>query len=164
MSLSKEQTINGAFTLQLPDTFEFMSDKELGELSRGGGDPYQWGVRDKERHVVILALWKRYPSLLARMSDLKAIAKKNERQTRKVYEGYDYRSLGLTSLQTGEINAEGYSFSYRLKDITQVVQCFLIKDNSIVYSIACVGREENIDADREMFQEIIKSLHGLERA
>ena len=160
MSTSKEQTINDAFTLQLPDTFELMSDKELGELSRGGGDPYQWGARDPERHVMLLALWKQYSSFLAGASDPKAIAKKNEQLTKKVYEGHDYQFLGFTSLQVGEINAEGYSFSYRLGDITQVIQSFLIKDKKTVYTISCAGREENIDADSEMFQEVIKSLES----
>ena len=157
----REQTVNGVFSLKVPDAFELMSTEELHELSRSGGAPYQWGVRDRERHVMIVALWKQYPSIIAWMSDPKTIAKKNEQLTRKVYGGYDYRLLGFSSLQAGDEKAEGYSFSYSVKGITQVIQNCLIKDAKTVYTITCAGREENVDADRAMFREVMESLRHL---
>ena len=149
------------FSLQIPDTFERMSPEELQELSHGSGDPYQWGVRDWERHVMIFALWKQYPSLIAWMSDPKAIAKKNEQLTHKVYGGYDYRLIGFSSLQAGDEKAEGYSFCYNMKGIKQVIQNYLIKDGKTVYAITCAGREENMAADQTMFREVMESLQFL---
>ena len=78
------QTINDMFSVSLPESFELMSAEDLSELSRNGGDPYRWGARDRENHVMIVALWKQYPAILARMTDLKTIAKRNERLTRRV--------------------------------------------------------------------------------
>ena len=93
------QTVNDTFILQIPDHYEPMSAEDLRELSRNGGDPYQWGVRDRENHVMIVASWKEYPALLARLADLKSIARKNEQLTGGVYEGHDYRLLGFCSMQ-----------------------------------------------------------------
>ena len=107
---------------------------------------------------MILALWKQYPSLLAWMSDPKAIAKKNEKLMQKVYGGYDYRLLGFTSLQAVNEKAEGYSFSYSVEGIAQVVQNFLIKDGKTVYAITCAGREENLAEDQKMFRKVMESL------
>ena len=157
----KEQMRNGVFSLQIPDTFELMTPEELHELSRNGGDAYQWGVRDLENHVMIVALWKQYPSLIAWMSDPKAIAKKNEQLTHKAYGEYGYRFLGFSSLQAGDEKAEGYSFSYSVKSIKQVIQNHLIKDGKTVYAITCAGREENIAADQTMFREVMENLRHL---
>ena len=72
------QIINDTYALQIPDSFEMISPEELQEMSRNGGDPFQWGVRDKEKHIMILAMWKKYPAILSWMADLKAIAKRNQ--------------------------------------------------------------------------------------
>ena len=42
------QIINDTYALQIPDSFEMISPEELQEMSRNGGDPFQWGVRDKD--------------------------------------------------------------------------------------------------------------------
>ena len=152
------KTINETYSLQIPDTFESMRSDELQALSQGGGDPYQWGVRDRENHVMILALWKRHSAILAWMSDLKSIAKRNEQLTRKAYEGHGYRLLENNSLQAGNEKAEGYSFSYSVNGIAQVIQSFLIKDGKMVYAITCAGREENFAADQKMFRAVMESL------
>ncbi len=155
------QAINDTFSLQIPESFEPMSAEELRELSRNGGDPYRWGVRDRKNHVMIVALWKQYPALLAWMSDLKAMVKKNEQLTAKVYEGHDYRLLGFSSLQAGDKKAEGYSFSCRAEGATQIVNNYLVKDGKTVYAFLCDGREENLAADQATFREILESLQRL---
>ena len=70
------QTINETFTLQIPDGFEVLTEEELGKMYRNVGDPFGWGARDTENHVIITVLWKQYPALLSRMLDLKAIVKR----------------------------------------------------------------------------------------
>ena len=155
------QIMNDTFSLQIPEHFEPMSAEELRQLSRAGGDPYQWGVRDRENHVMLVALWKQYPALLAWASNLKAIVKKNEQLTGGIYKGHDYRLLEFSSLQAGDETAEGYSFSYSVEGITQVANNYLIKDGKTVYSFLCVGREENRTADQATFREIMGSLQYL---
>ena len=152
------QTVNDTFSLLLPDRFEPMNAEELRELSRNGGDPYQWGVRDRENHVMIVALWKQYPVILARLADLKSVARKNEQLTSRVYAAHDYRLLGFGSVDAGDEKAEGYRFSYSAEDVTQVMNSFLIKNGRTVYAFLCSGREENMAADQVAFREILGSL------
>lgn len=154
------QTVNGAFTLQVPESFEAMSPEELRKVSQSG-DPFGWGVRGRERHVMILAMWKRYPALLARIADLKAMARKNQRLTAGMYAGHGYRFLEYLSGQAGEEKAEGYRYMYSVGDISQVNTCFLIKAGNMVYSIICAGREENRDKDLAMIREVLGSFQYL---
>lgn len=50
------QTINETFTLQIPDSFEVLTEDDLRKMYRNVGDPFGWGVRDTENHVIITAL------------------------------------------------------------------------------------------------------------
>ena len=153
-----KQTINNTFSLTVPDSFEPVSGKELQELSSHGGDPYRWGVRDREKHVLLIAMWKQYFPLLAWLADLKAMAKKNEQMTRKVYEKHNYKLLGFESMRIGDIKAEGYRFSYSVENIRQTVTNYLVKDGKTVYALMCFGREENLAADQAEFRGIMESL------
>ena len=151
------QTINETFTLQAPDAFERMDGETLRGLSRGG-DPFQWGMKDRENHVMIIAMWKRYPALISLLADPKTLVKKNEQLTRKLYDGHGYRLLGFLSMQAGEEKAEGYRFSYSAEGIAHVRINFLIRDGKTVYAFFCAGREENADTDLTMFSRVMESL------
>ena len=152
------QTINEVFTLQIPEGFEVLTEEDLRKMYRNVGDPFQWGVRDTENHVIITALWKQYPALLSWTLDLKAIVKKNEQLTGKVHAEHGYRFLEFFSTQCGDEKAEGYRFCYDREGMTLVCSNYLIRDGRTIYAFMCVGRKENMDADRETFSRIMESL------
>ena len=152
------QIINDTYALQIPDSFEMISPEELQEMSRNGGDPFQWGVRDKEKHIMILAMWKKYPAILSWMADLKAIAKRNQELAAKGYAGHGYRFLDYLSWQAGEEKAEGYRFTYNVGNISQAVSSMLVKNGKIIYAFTCVGHEENTEGDLAAFRDIMESL------
>lgn len=52
-----KQTINETYTLQIPDHFEVLSEAELSGMYRNVGDPFNWGVRDAENHIILLLLY-----------------------------------------------------------------------------------------------------------
>ena len=153
-----QETINGIWRLQLPDGFVRISDEELAGMSRAGGDPFRWGARDAEKHAVLLALWKEYNGLLARMADLKAIVRKNEQQTARAHAEYGYRLIEFCGMDAGEEKAEGFRFSYEREGITQVCSNLLIKEGKTVYAFMYIGRTEHAEADRESFTKIMESL------
>ena len=153
-----KQTINDTFTLEIPDRFEVLSEEDLRGMYRNAGDPFQWGVRDTENHVIIVALWKKYPALLSWTLDLKAIVKKNEQLTGQAHAEHGYRFLEFFSMQAGDEKAEGYRFTYEKEGVTQACSNFLIKDGRTIYAFICVGREENMDADRETINRIMATL------
>ena len=152
------QTINDTFTLQIPDSFEVLTEDDLRSMYRNVGDPFGWGVRDTENHLIIMAIWKKYPALLSWSLDLKAIVKKNEQMTGQAHAAHGYRFLEFFSMQAGDEQAEGYRFCYDKAEITNVCNNFLIKDGRTIYAFMCVGRKENMDADRETFRRIMETL------
>ena len=152
------QRINDTFTLEIPDWFEVMSGEDLRGMYRNAGDPFKWGVRDTENHVIIVALWKKYPALLSWTLDLKAIVKKNEQLTGQAHAEHGYRFLEFFSMQAGDEKAEGYRFTYEKEGITQACSNFLIKDGRTIYAFICVGREENMETDREMINRVMSTL------
>ena len=153
-----KQTINDTFTLEIPERFEVLSEEDLRGMYRNAGDPFQWGVRDTENHVIIVALWKKYPALLSWTLDLKAIVKKNEQLTGQAHAEHGYRFLEFFSMQAGDEKAEGYRFTYEKEGVTQACSNFLIRDGRTIYAFICVGREENMDADRETIKQIMATL------
>ena len=153
-----KQTINDTFTLEIPDRFEVLSEEDLRGMYRNAGDPFQWGMRDTENHVIIVALWKKYPALLSWTLDLKAIVKKNEQLTGQAHAEHGYRFLEFFSMQAGDEKAEGYRFTYEKEGATQACSNFLIKDGRTIYAFICVGREENMDVDRETITQIMATL------
>ena len=152
------QTINDTFTLQIPDQYEVLTEEDLRGMYRNTGDPFRWGVRDPENHRINVAIWKQYPALLSWTLDLKAIVRKNEQLTGKAHAEHGYRFLEFFSLQAGDEHAEGYRFAYDKDGTTQVSNNFLVKDGRTIYAFLCVGREENMDADREAFRGIMETL------
>ena len=156
--MMKQQIINDTFALQIPDGFEILTEDDLRKMYRNAGDPFKWGVRDTENHVIILALWKKYPALLSWTLDLKAIVKKNEQLTGKAHAAHGYRFLEFFSMQAGDEKAEGYRFSYDKEGMTQVCSNCLVRDGRTIYAFMCVGREENQETDRETFRRMMETL------
>ena len=156
--MMKQQIINDTFALQIPDGFEILTEDDLRKMYRNAGDPFRWGVRDTENHVIILALWKKYPALLSRTLDLKAIVKKNEQLTGKAHAAHGYRFLEFFSMQAGDEEAEGYRFSYDKEGMTQVCSNCLVRDGRTIYAFMCVGREENLETDWETFRRMMETL------
>ena len=128
----RRETINETFALQIPDEFEVLTEDDLGKMYRNVGDPFQWGVRDTENHVIITALWKQYPALLSWTLDPKAIVKKNEQLTGEAHAEHGYRFLEFFSMKAGDVNAEGYRFCYDKEEITNVCNNFQIKDGRTI--------------------------------
>ena len=150
---------NQAFSIRVPDGFEPMTAEELEKLYRDE-NPDRWGVWNRERHVMLTVLWKRYPVLVGALADVKAIARRNQQLTEKGYAGHDFRPGGFFSMQADGLPLEGYRFSYRIGDVVQNAETVLMKKQKTIYNITCTGREENADENAETFREIIGSLRA----
>ena len=152
------QVFNESFSLEIPDAFAELDAADYSRLGGNGGGPYRWGARDPEKHLLIVALWERYPALLSWLADLKSMAKKNARLSAGAYEGHSYRFLGFFTPPAGEAKAEGYRFSYEDGGKVRVVDTFLVREGKTVYSFLCSGPEESMDADHACFCRIMESL------
>jgi len=152
-------SINGALSMPCPEGFSPMSAEDLDRVYTCK-DPKRTGMWDRQRHVMVTALWQRYNPLLARLADMKALAKRNEQLTRKGYQGHDYRLEGFFSRTVCGMAGEGYRFTYRLPDAQQEIETVLIKKGSVVYSLNCIGRPENRDANQALFHAILDGMEA----
>ena len=155
------ETINGTVEIEVPDGFYIMSAEELRQVYQSE-DPNRWGMRDKERHIIITVMWKAYHVLSGLfLSDLKAVCKKNEQLSSKGYAGHDYRCDGFFSLSVNGQPAEGYRFSYRVEDAEQSAETILIRQGKTIYSVTFAGRAEKKAADQEVFAGITAGIRFL---
>lgn len=153
-----EERINQSLSIGIPDGFRVMDRTELRQVFTAD-DPNRWGAWNREAHVMVTVLWKRYPLLLTMLTDLKAVRVRNEQLTAKGYAGHDYQRGEFFSLDVGGQPAEGYAFSYSVGDISQSAETVLIKRGKIIYSITCAGRTEQKAADHALFAEILGTIH-----
>ena len=156
-----KETVNGTVEIEIPDGFYVMSAEELRQAYQSE-DPNRWGMRDKERHIIVTVMWKAYsvlPGLF--LSDLKAVCKKNEHLSSKGYAGHGYRCDGFFSLSVDGQPAEGYRFSYRVEDVEQSAETILIRQGRTIYSVTFAGRTENKEADQEVFSGITAGIRYL---
>lgn len=151
------ELINQTVSIDIPDGFGTMSAEELRQVYRND-DPKRWGTWDRERHVIITVMWKDYPMLLSKLTDLKTVCKKNEQLISRGYAGNSYQCGGFFSMTAGGQSAEGYRFSYRVGDVVQSAETVLVKLNKTIYSITCTGRTENQPADHELFAGILAGI------
>ncbi len=151
------EIINNEISIGVPDGFHIMSAEELTKVYISS-DPKRWGIWDNDRHVIITVLWQDLNAFTSMLADIDATAVKNEQLTRKGYEGHDYAMEGFHGAQICGSHARGYSFTYRIQDITQHVSTLLFKVNKRIYSINCIGRNENREQDHELFEEVLKSV------
>ena len=155
------ETVNEAMEVEVPNGFYVLSAEEL-RLAYQSEDPNRWGMRDKERHIILTVMWKEYrgrPVLF--LPGLKSVCKKNEQLNCKEYSGHGYRCDGFFSLSVDRQPAEGYRFSYRVGDVEQSAETILVRYGRTIYSITFAGRAENKAADKEVFAGIIAGIRCL---
>ncbi len=152
-----QAVINQEITLTWPEGFHVMDGEELRELYQND-DTKRWGIRDKTRHLIITILWEDYSSLLIKLSDIKAVARKNEKMSARGYRDHGYRREGFFSMSVDGRQAEGYRFSYRIGEADQSGQTLLFKVKNRIYSISCIGRSEKAEEDRALFERILEEV------
>ena len=153
----KTEGIHEVLSIEYPDTFHPMTDEELRQVYRCE-HPKPWGVWDKENHVMLLVLWKDYPHLLAKFTDLHTACKANARQNRKGYAGLDFLFEDFFSSTVACKPAEGYIFTYSVSGVRQRVETVLFKEGKTMYGICTIGRAENRDKDHELFTKVLNSV------
>ena len=53
--------------VEVPNGFYVLSAEEL-RLAYQSEDPNRWGMRDKERHIILTVMWKEYQIILVRLA------------------------------------------------------------------------------------------------
>ena len=149
--------VNDELMIPCPEGFAIMGPEELNRVfTRGSAN--RWGVWDRSRRVMITVLWQRYNPLLAWLADMKSLVRRNEQLTRRGYKGRDYQPGGFFSTKVCGMAAEGYRFTCRLDDAAQCVETVLFKRGRTVYSLSCVGRNGDRDANSAIFEALLNGI------
>ena len=155
------ETIDGIVEVEVPDGFNVMNAEELRQVYQSE-DPNRWGMRDKERHIIMTVMWKAYHGLAGLLlPDLKTVCKKNEQLSSKGYAGHGYRCDGFSSQSVDGQPAEGYRFSYQVGNAEHSAKTILVRHGKTIYSITFAGRAENQSADKELFAGITAGIRFL---
>lgn len=149
--------INGALLLPCPEGFAAMTQETLQQVYTCD-NPCRAGIWDRARHVMVTVLWQRYNPLLAAFADMKTLVRRNEQLTRKGYKDNDYRLDTFFSRRICDLPGEGYRFDYRLGDVAQQIETVLFKKGSVVYSLSCIGRPENRQENRVLYDAILDGM------
>ena len=149
-------TVNEEISLEAADGFKVMTDEEISAVSSGDASK-RWGLWDKERHVMILADWKKYNGLLLGLTNISKIAARNEELNRKLYGNYGYKPEGTIKRAIDGQEAEGYRFSYTVEGTEQSASCLLVRYKKTVYRFIVNGRTENRERDEEILKHVLNT-------
>ena len=156
----KREIIHEALALDIPDEFQRMTAEETLAIYRDE-NPNRWGTWNRRDHVMLIAAWSEYSALTVWLSDLRTMAKRNQSLVRKGYEGHDYQLLEYFSARAGKVPMEGYRFTYSVQSVRQYVSTVLLKKGRTVYSLSCIGWDENRQENKALFRDILDSLQLL---
>ena len=155
--MDRQITLNEELTLSWPKGFFEMTKEELEQAYRGD-DSEHWALQNKDRHVIIMVMWKKYSPLAIRLTGPKKMLKKNEKLTRAMCRNVNYHlEFFFTHVVAGTV-CGGFCYTYRIQDIRQAVKTVLLRKENCIYSISCYGRAENAAADHKLFDMILKSV------
>ena len=71
-----------------------------------------------------------------------------------------YRLDGFFSRRVCGMAGEGYRYACRPGDTDQEIETVLIKKGSVVYSLNCIGRPENRQANQALFDAILDGMQA----
>ena len=150
----KTAEFNG-LRLAYPDDFYVMTDEEVGKYFCS--DMLRWGVRNAEKHIVIV-LAKTKSSILNLITDAKGVAAGAENSMRKSLR--DYRRVGDIETQIIGKKAECFSFEYLTDDgaVSQYCETAVVKDRRSYYIAYCFCRSQDKEEYSPMFDEFRKSV------
>ena len=101
-----EQTIHENLILKIPDGFTVQDEKSMARLfGSAGGD--RWCAANEDESILLTVVWQKANPLLAMLSDMNAMARRNEQLTEKAYQGHGYHFDQFFSLQSKDGPLEG---------------------------------------------------------
>ena len=152
------ETINNELTIVVPDGFEIMSQEDLKVAYGDVKDKSEkWGMRDRDRHIMITVRWDHHSSMRMKMINVKATATAQQKTTARLYAKSDYRLVDTFSRTVAATEAAGYSLTYTVEGITQAATLMWLKGRNDVYGISAFSRPEH-DQSPAVIDKILDSI------
>lgn len=147
-----ETVLNGELTLQVPDGFHTMTEKDMEGMRYAKGAP-NWCVKDPERHIIISMSWKK--SLLgAFLMKPKEVVRYLESAIRTQMLPFGYQNKGAVTEDVGGVEAQGFLYFYDAEGIEMAGVTLSLKRNKQFYYIYCYMRRELMDESLQLLRQI----------
>lgn len=151
----KQATVNNAFTLTYPDSFEEMSEEELKRYF--STEKNRWGVFDAERHVILSVSWSK-AGFFSFMSDAEAVMIPMEARLKRSLINY----TRLDGFKTKLLKKKGYGIKFRYRtngaNIYQIGDFRTIKYKGKFYTFQYIGRRITDEECHPDFEQMLESV------
>lgn len=148
-------------TVTMPEGFEPVPHDELEKLM---GFKYDnlWGMRDKERHMLISFTWKDANKYLGKLASEKFLAKRiDETYAKRYHRNHDYRCNGFFErpITGSDVGAQGVSFSYTVENVAHEGEALVFKrDGRRSYTLVYYTGAADAAGNRPVYDGIVESL------
>ena len=153
----KKLTVNEELTLTCPDSFREMTREEL-DTAFADTNRNRAGIRDGERHVILVVQWHRANVLLAALTDPSTALRGTEFRLRRLLKDHEYRRTGTRSRQIAGRNAKSFRYEYRVQGVMQEGEVYLLKKKTSVYMIYTYSRMPVTEEARRVIGEMLNSV------
>lgn len=153
----KNLTVNGELTLICPDSFREMTREELN-TAFADTNRNRAGVRDEERHVILVVQWRKANVLLAALSDPNSTLRGTEFRLRRLLKDHEYKKTGTFTRRIAGRDAKAFRYEYRVQGVLQEGEVFLLKKKTVIYTIYAYTRVPVTDEASRVIEEVLDSV------
>lgn len=149
--------IHDELQVTTPATFVQMSAEELTQAFIDD-NPNRWGARDVRHHLMFVVMWQDSNALLVKLLSTNALIKRAEKLSAKAYRDHNYQLVGFFARTLGDIETEGFEFTYELQGVQQVGQDIIFKRGKTCYTLYWVERKGAAKSAERAREAILNSL------
>ena len=145
--------LNNELNLNLPDGFRVLSEEERKAMPVID-EPPAWCARSEERHLVIVAYWKKIGGLSALLINEKDIIRHVEQAVSKPMAQYGYHLENWESILIGDRKAQGICYSYQVEGIGMTADSFVVKSRRTLYYLHAYSRSVLHEENRILWSDL----------
>lgn len=145
--------LNEELTLNLPEGFRILSEEERKAMP-STDEPPAWCARDGQRHLVIVAYWKKIGGLSAMLINEKDVIRHVEQTVSKPMAQYGYHLENWESILIGDRKAQGICYSYQAEGIGMMADSFVVKSRRTLYYFHAYSRSVLHEENRILWSDL----------
>ncbi len=150
--------IHDELEIAYPDGFAQMTAEEL-QQSYNNPYPNIWGIRDKERHIILTVFWKDSNEMISKLASTESLAKRAEKALSKGMKKNAYRFGGSFTTTIAGCEAHGFHYGFiGAGDVAQEAETIVFKRGKTCYTLYYYTRPETAAANRPVHDAILAAL------
>lgn len=154
-----EMLINGELRLAYPEGFRELDAGEIAQVFNDGY-PDRRGIRDEERHALLIVAWKVSGEKVTKLASTKSLAERAEKLLAKGYRKarVPYGCHGFFESRLCGEEAWGFRYDYAVQGVEQTAETVIFKNGACCYTLQYTTRTANAPENLEAYESILASL------